>query len=115
MKTFNETQGQAYKEAVDHVKKVKGFYMHLFWYFLVNGGFTVFIMYQRMHQMDHPTMEGFFENFQFSYFNLWFWWGIGLFFNWYGVFGKSIFFGKKWEERKIQNIMDQDEYINHRR
>ena len=36
-------------------------------------------------------------------------WGIGLFFHWFGVFGtKFLGFGKDWEERKIKELMEKE-------
>jgi hypothetical protein len=35
-------------------------------------------------------------------------WGIGLLGHWFSVFGRDIFFGKNWEEKKIQELMEKD-------
>jgi len=37
-----------------------------------------------------------------------FFWGIGLAFHAYGVFGKHLLFSKDWEERKIKEFMEKD-------
>ncbi|MCK5638887.1 MAG: 2TM domain-containing protein, partial [Flavobacteriaceae bacterium] len=37
-----------------------------------------------------------------------FFWGIGLMFHAYGVFGKNLLFSKDWEERKIKEIIEKD-------
>jgi len=37
-----------------------------------------------------------------------FFWGIGLFFHWFGVFGRNFLFTKQWEERKIKEFMDKN-------
>ncbi|MCF6296344.1 MAG: 2TM domain-containing protein, partial [Flavobacteriaceae bacterium] len=35
-------------------------------------------------------------------------WGIGLTFHFFGVFGPDLLFGKGWEERKIDEFMNKD-------
>lgn len=37
-------------------------------------------------------------------------WGIGLFGHWAGTFGYRIVFGKNWEERKIKELMNSEEF-----
>jgi hypothetical protein len=39
-------------------------------------------------------------------------WGIGIVFNAIRVFNLNPFFGKDWEERKIKEIMREDEHQN---
>jgi hypothetical protein len=29
-------------------------------------------------------------------------------FHWYGVFGKNLFFSKEWEQKKIQELMNNE-------
>ena len=48
--------------------------------------------------------------FNFNAYSTAFFWGIGLAFHWVGVFGKGIVFSKKWEERKIKELMDKDKF-----
>lgn len=45
--------------------------------------------------------------FTFCTFSVAFWWGITIMFHALGVFSESFSFGKKWEERKIQEYMEQ--------
>jgi len=84
------------KERVDGLKK---FYGNLISYVLVIS-FLAFINY--------------WDN-QWSY--MWFlWaafgWGIGIIFHAIGTFNLNPFFGKDWEERKIKEIMREDEHKN---
>jgi hypothetical protein len=37
-----------------------------------------------------------------------FFWGIGLLAHGLSVFGRYVFFGQNWEEKKIQELMDKD-------
>lgn len=39
-----------------------------------------------------------------------FFWGIGLVFHAWGVFGKGLLFSKDWEARKIKEFMKEDQY-----
>lgn len=85
--TYNEEM--AYVKARDKVKKIKDFYGNLVSYCIVIP-FLAFINYQT-------------TSFQ------WFWfpalgWGMGLAFQAFETFG----FGKDWEERKINEIMNKD-------
>ncbi|MGA1866217.1 MAG: 2TM domain-containing protein [Thermoplasmatota archaeon] len=35
-------------------------------------------------------------------------WGIGLFFHWYSVFVEEGILGKKWEDRKVEELMKKE-------
>lgn len=90
--SYDETG--AYLRAVEHVKKLKGFYGNLISYCLVIS-FLIFI------NLSYSA------NFQ------WFWfpllgWGMGLTFHGLEVFG----YGKSWEERKINEILNKDNQNN---
>jgi hypothetical protein len=92
------TQEEKYIKAKKRVKEISGFYWHLFFYLLVNIALLVL--------GNNIFQEGEFlkwENYSTAIF-----WGIGLFFHWFGVFGKNIMFSKRWEERKIKEFMDKD-------
>ena len=79
-----------YQRAKDRVDEIKGFYVHLVVYLLVIP-FLAYINYMT------------YWDFQ------WFWfpvlgWGAGL-----AAHGLSVFgLGKKWEERKIRQLMEED-------
>ncbi|MDO4229946.1 MAG: 2TM domain-containing protein [Capnocytophaga sp.] len=92
METTNQ---KAYEKAKKRVKKLKGFYEHLFIYIIVN----LFIVGLNLYQS--PT-------------KLWcvwviFGWGVGLFSHAMSVFVPNIFLGKNWEERKIKELMEKQE------
>jgi hypothetical protein len=48
--------------------------------------------------------------FEYGHFATPFFWGIGLAFHWFGVFGKNIVFSKEWEDRKMKEFMDKDKF-----
>ncbi len=89
---------EAYLRAKEKVKKLKGFYWHLAAYITVN----IFII------TTNAINQGDSNIFYFGTFSTAFFWGIGLAFHAMGVFGKDLLFGKQWENRKVQEFMDED-------
>ncbi len=90
-------QEDRYLRAKKRVKQIKGFYSHLSVYVIIN--FILIVL--------RINSEGW-HGFNWELFSTAIFWGIGLFFHWYGVFGKNLFFSKEWEKRKLQEIMDKD-------
>jgi hypothetical protein len=87
---------EGYLRAQKRVKAIVGLYWHLASYVIVNLFLIILI-----------TSNGV-KLFSFGTFSTAFFWGIGLFFHFIGVFGPNFFFGKNWEERKIKEMMDDD-------
>jgi len=87
-----------YEKAKKRVKEIKGFYVSLFIYVVVN----VFLLL-----INLITSPG----------SLWFYWpaifwGFGIILQALRVFlFKDTFFGKEWEEAKIKELMDREESI----
>jgi len=95
MKT-NYTEENKYIKAKKRVDNLKGFYSNLLSYCVVIP-FLIFI--NLMTSSNH----------------LWFWWpmfgwGIGIIFHAFSVFNHKIGLGKEWEERKIREYMNEDNY-----
>ncbi len=88
----------AYLRAQKRLKELKGFYWHAFWYVAVNIFIIVMIAVNSDGNIWH-----------FGTLSTPLFWGIGLGFHAIGVFRKSLFFGKKWEERKIKEFMEKDQ------
>ncbi len=84
-----------YKRALERVEEIKGFYIHLFIYVLVNLGLFL------LNLFTSPGRWWF-------YWPL-FGWGIGLLGHAVGVFGVGRFFGQDWEERKLKEILEKQE------
>jgi len=83
---------ESYKKARKRVDELKGFYEHLIVYVAVN------LMLVFINLVTSPNQ-------------LWFYWvtvfwGIGLIWHAISVYGKR---GKKWEEKKIKEIMEKEE------
>lgn len=100
---MNETkkdyiEEERYLRAKKRVKAISGFYWHLFFYLLINIGLLVF----SRNIFDDGEMLRW-ENYSTAFF-----WGIGLFFHWFRVFGRNLFFSKSWEERKIREFMEKE-------
>ena len=90
---------ERYQQAKKRVDKIKGFYGNLFFYLVVNL-FLLFI------------------NLKYSPEELWFYWpmlgwGIGVLFHGMRAFNYTPFLGKDWEQRKIKELMDQDNQQHH--
>jgi hypothetical protein len=85
---------ERYERAKKRVEEIKGFYIHLTVYVLVNAGLLV---------LNLLTSPG-------EYWFRWplFGWGIGLVVHGLSVFAFGSFLGPRWEERKIREIMDRD-------
>lgn len=104
MKNFN--QKDTYLRAKHKVEKVKGFYKHFAAYIIVNA--LIFGM-KIIRNLTHG--ETFSEAFlDIDFYGIWLFWGIGLAFHAFSVFGTGYFFGQNWEENKIKQFMEEDEH-----
>lgn len=101
----NFTQEQHYIRAKKQVKNIKGFYVHFIIYILSNifiSGIIMFGIMQSGYSLADTLSN-------FGFYATWIFWGIGLFFHWLGVFGFKSLIGKNWEERKIKELMEEEE------
>lgn len=89
---------ERYNMAYKRVKRIKGFYTHLLVYFLVNG----FVLARKFYR------HGEIDFWDWDTFSTPIFWGIGIIAHASSVFGKDLFFGDNWEERKIQELMDKE-------
>ena len=95
---------ESFNLAYRKVKKIKGFYSHLRVYILVNIIIIVSSL-NKSYVGDHFVIRGFRD---WEIYSTAFFWGIGLAIHAFTVFGPDVFFGKDWEEKKIQKYMDQE-------
>ncbi|TMM56869.1 2TM domain-containing protein [Maribacter algarum] len=91
-------------KAKKKVEALKGFYIHLTLYFLINTMLLV------VKIIGTPYYG---ENFMgpiwhFSTFATWLIWGLGLAFHASKVFGWNPFFNKEWEKRQINKYMEKN-------
>lgn len=88
-----------YENAIKRIKKIKGFYIHLLVYVVIN------IMIIVVNIQNLETGESYF---QFKNFFTAFFWGIGIISHALSVFGPDLFLGNDWEEKKIKELMDKE-------
>ncbi|MFY0604113.1 MAG: 2TM domain-containing protein [Flavobacteriaceae bacterium] len=102
----NYIKEQQYIKAKKRVKDIKGFYSHLSVYIIINIFISGIILYGLTYDGNDDFSEAISN---FGVYSTWVFWGIGLFFHWLGVFGFKNVLGKSWEEKKIKELMDEDE------
>jgi hypothetical protein len=85
---------EEYNSAYKKVKRIKGFYSHLRIYLIIN----VLIITEGISNW-HTYSTAIF-------------WGIGLLAHGLSVFGRDLFFGTDWEEKKIQEFMNKNDNQN---
>ncbi len=93
---IDSTREAKYLKAREQVDEIIGFYSSLIAYCLVIP-FLIFIWYK----FTPHTIQ-------------WFWfpmfgWGIGLVFQWLKAFNYNPIFGKNWEQKKIKELMNEDD------
>ena len=88
---------EAYLRAKKKVEKIVGFYWHLAVYIIVNC-VIIWIVYKNVDS----------DFWSFPTFSTPIFWGIGLLFHFLNVFAKDFIFGKNWEQRKIEEFMEQE-------
>lgn len=102
----NYLEEQRYIKAKKRVDNIKGFYIHLLVYVLVNIFITGVIIFGLTHDEDLTFTQALTHP---GAYMTWLGWGIGVFFHWLGVFGFPSVISKDWEERKIKELMEEDE------
>ncbi|MGZ5188126.1 MAG: 2TM domain-containing protein [Kaistella sp.] len=90
-----ENQDVKYMEAKRKVKEMKGFYIHLFVYVIVN----LFLISRNVQQGDKLNDI---DNYWTAIF-----WGIGVLVHAIRVFVPNVILGRDWEERKTRELMDK--------
>ncbi|WP_194852383.1 2TM domain-containing protein [Nonlabens antarcticus] len=94
-----ETYQEKYARARARVDELKGFYNHLIIYIIINAGIAGLNYYSNQWQ---------FTWFLFPLLG----WGIGLASHAVRTFRWNPFTSKDWEERKLREIMEQEEAID---
>lgn len=104
MRNEETIKGVKYLRAKKRVDELKGFYTHLGFYIAVNLFISGAQIVDGVSE-DKSITEVFSD---FGMYAVWFFWGIGIFFHWLGVFGFNVV-GKDWEEKKLKEIMEEEE------
>ena len=98
MKT-NSIEEIQYQEALQRVKKIKGFYSHLLVYIVINLMIVIVNIQALSDGESYFKLENFFTAF---------FWGIGLLAHALSTFMPHWIFGKSWEDKKIREFMEKD-------
>lgn len=88
-----------YQEALNKVKRIKGFYTHALVYVVIN----VMIIIVNIQNLNEGE-----SYFQLHNFFTAFFWGIGLLAHGLSVFLPGMILGNDWEERKIKELMEKE-------
>lgn len=99
------TKISSYERAKKKVENIRGFYIHLIVYFIANVVIDV-VKITRNLRNGETFQEAFFD---FGTIAIWLFWGVGILFHAFAVFGFDYFLGKNWESRKIKKYMEEDE------
>jgi len=99
---MKDLENSKYNRAKKKVDDIKGFYSHLTVYIVIN----LLLLALKLNIFEGGLVDINVPN--WSYFTTPFFWGIGLFFHGLWVFGHSLKSIKKWEERKIEEFMQED-------
>jgi hypothetical protein len=97
---LGESTDERYNIAFKRVKRIKGFYTHLLVFILVNA---FIICGNYFGKRSENGVFWSWETFSTAFF-----WGIGLVAHGMSVFGRNIFFGDDWEEKKIQELIEKE-------
>lgn len=103
MKQLSEQAKQ--ERAKQRISELKGFYVHLMVYLLINVFFMLNVII-RDYYNGNSVLDSLFS---LEVYSLWFFWGIGIFFHAVHVFQWNPFFNRKWEERQLKKIMEKEE------
>jgi len=96
------TKEQQYVLARKRVEKISKFYKHLAIYIVVNIFLSAIFIVGDIN--DGDTFKEAFTD--YHNYKIWLFWGIGIVFQALNTFGLSMVFNKDWEERKVQEYMN---------
>ncbi len=97
------SEEKKYILARKRVEKISKFYKHLAVYLIVNCFLSAIFIAGDINDGD-TFNEAFFN---YHNYKIWLFWGIGIFFQALNTFGIRLFLNKDWEERKIQQYLDE--------
>ncbi|MUU78177.1 2TM domain-containing protein [Winogradskyella endarachnes] len=93
-----------YLKAKNRVEKLKRFYIHLGVYFVINSIITVIkVMYNMNKGLSFEDAL-----FNFPALASWVIWGLVLAIHAFSVYGLPLILGYDWEERKIEQYMNEE-------
>ncbi len=95
-------ENSKYGRAKKQVDDIKGFYTHLTVYFVIN--IVLFVIKLEIFENRELNIN----TSDWTYFTTPVFWGLGLFFHGLWVFGPSFKSIRNWEDRKIEQFMQED-------
>jgi Ni/Fe-hydrogenase subunit HybB-like protein len=98
------TEEQRYVLARKKVEKISKFYKHLATYIIINTFISAIFIVGDVN--DGDTFNEAFWN--YHNYKIWMYWGIGILFQAISTFGLPLFLNKDWEERKINEYLEQE-------
>lgn len=104
----NQESISKFQRAKNRVEKLRKFYSHLTVYLVINSIITGFKVYNNLDSWDAFTAD----LFSFSTLSSWIIWGLILLVHAFTVFILPSMLGYDWEERKIQQIMEEENSQN---
>jgi len=103
MEIDNNKLDTKYLRAKKRVEDIKGYYIHLAVYIVVNSFISVNKVLNDLE--DGDSLEIALTD--FGTYAVWLFWGIGLAMHTFRIFGTNLFMGKEWEKRKVKELMDK--------
>lgn len=100
----------SYKRAERKVKRMKGFYVHLTLYLIVNSLFVI-LAYSGLRVISESFSE---TEPEFGVWIIWnifgtpLFWGFILLIHWIRVFGPELSFVRKWEEGQMRKFLEEE-------
>lgn len=95
---------ERYLRAKKRVDELKSFYIHLAVYIAIN-------LFLSIRQIITDLEDGFTLSesiFEINTYWIWIFWGIGILLHAFRVFGSHLLLGNDWEDRKINEFMNND-------
>ena len=99
-----KSKSDAYIRAKKRVESLRGFYIHLAVYIVINSFITLRNIFEYVEN-GFTVKDAFSDG---DTYTLWIIWGLGLLIHGINVFTYASIFGQNWEEKKIQKYMDED-------
>lgn len=97
------SQEERYLKAKERIKKLKGFYIHLSVYIIVNTVLLMLIYSGYNIKINFWQLGSFFTPLG---------WGVGLAIHALVVFGPNLSFLKRWEEKKLDQFINEEQHNN---
>ena len=108
MELIEHSNLDRFAKARKRLEELKGFYGHLLVYIVINTFISVGKIIRNMYNGESFS-EAFWD---MGTFIVWMFWGIGVAYHAMQAFQYNPFFGRDWEERKIEEFMNEDEQQN---